>query len=299
MLSVVINTFNEENNLPKAIASVKDLADEVVVVDMQSADATVKVAKELGAKVFSFESRDYVEPARNFAISKSNGDWVLVLDADEQISLTLKKKIEILLDNPKADYYRLPRKNIVLRKWMKHSRWWPDYNIRLFRKGFVSWSEVIHAVPVTTGEGWDLEATEENAIIHNHYNSFEQYIDRMNKYTTVQAKDLLTNGYKFSWPDVIKKPTGEFLSRFYFGEGYKDGMHGLALSGLQAFSEFLVYLKVWSGSDTLIRKQSFTLREVAYVLSQAVKDLYYWQADALVKKEGGFINRIKRKFRLA
>ena len=128
---------------------------------------------------------------------------------------------------------------------MRHSRWWPDYNIRLFKKGFVSWNEVIHTVPMTQGIGSDFEEKEEFAIVHHNYDSIEQYLERMNQYSSQHAILKIKEGYRFLWKDVILKPSNEFLSRYFFGEGYKDGLHGLALSLLQAFSELTVYLKIW------------------------------------------------------
>ncbi|MCX6704644.1 MAG: glycosyltransferase family 2 protein, partial [Candidatus Woesebacteria bacterium] len=101
-ISVVINTLNEEKNLPRAIASVKGLANEVVVCDMESGDKTVEVARSLGAKVFAHEKTGYVEPARNFAVSKASNPWVLVLDADEEVPDKLALKISQILKNPKA-----------------------------------------------------------------------------------------------------------------------------------------------------------------------------------------------------
>src|SRR5258706_2992203 len=244
-ISVVINTLNEAKNLSSAIDSVKSFADEIVVVDMESSDSTVEIAKKLGAKVFTHKRKGYVEPARNFAVAKAVNSWILILDADEEIPKSLGIEIQKILKNPKADYFRVPRKNIIFGKWMKHSRWWPDYNIRLFKKGSVSWNEVIHAVPMTQGVGAEIEAKEELAIIHKNYTSLEQYIERLNRYTTQHAEIRRAEGYKFSWKDIVVKPANEFFSRYFFGEGYKDGLHGLALSCLQAFSELVLYLKVW------------------------------------------------------
>ena len=129
---------------------------------------------------------------------------------------------------------------------MKYSRWWPDYNIRLFKKGSVSWNEVIHAVPMTQGIGGELEAKEELSIVHHHYDSVEQYVERMNRYTSRHAELRVKEGYKLVWKDLIVKPANEFFSRYFFGEGYKDGLHGIALSFLQAFSELVLYLKITS-----------------------------------------------------
>src|SRR3989344_6147563 len=153
-ISVVINTLNEEENLPRAISSVKGLADEIVVVDMHSEDATGDIAKKAGAKVFLHERTGYVEPARNFAISKTTGDWIFILDADEEIPDTLANRLRDISDNMhQIDFVEIPRKNIIFGKWMKESMWWPDYHIRFFKKGSVSWNEKIHSKPETKGSG--------------------------------------------------------------------------------------------------------------------------------------------------
>ena len=190
----------------------------------------------------------------------------------------------------------MPRKNIIFGKWIRHSRWWPDYNIRFFKKGHVVWSEVIHSVPETRGKGLDLEADEKNAIVHYHYRSVEQFVERMNNYTGLHAQLLVKDGYKFVWSDLIRKPMNEFLSRYFQGEGYKDGIHGLALAGLQTFSEFVMYLKVWQVEK--FRDERFATGELVGEMKKGESDLHYWQANTLLKEGGGIKQRIKRKFRL-
>ncbi len=285
-ISVVINTRNEENNLPRALASVKELADEVVVVDMHSTDKTVEIAKKAGAKVYSHKETGYVEPARNFALRQAQGEHILVLDADEEVTPSLARTLKKLAENPKADFYRLPRKNIIFGKWIEHSRWWPDYNIRFFKKGKVSWSEIIHSVPETQGKGLDLPAEEENAIAHYNYTSISQFIERANRYSDIQAEFLIKNGYVFSWGDLIKKPVGEFVSRFLAGEGYKDGVHGLALGILQAFSEFVVYLKTWEKGN--FKEHELHQDEVGREMEGAATELRYWLAQKGMKKQNVF-----------
>lgn len=298
-ISVIINTINEEKNLLRALNSIKGFADEIVVVDMKSDDKTVEIAKSFGARVFEHERTNYVEPARNFAIGQATGDWILILDADESVSHTLLRKLKKLSREDQADYYRLPRKNIIFGKWMKHSRWWPDYNIRFFKRGFVAWSDTIHSVPLTQGRGADLRALEKNALLHYHYESIEQYIDRLNRYTTIQAKNRAGEGYIFRWQDIVLRPSSEFLSRFFAGRGYKDGLHGLALSYLQGFSELVVCLKVWQAKG--FEEKQLKLDEVAENLTKAQKELNYWKAHAAIDEKQGnlFLLRIKRKFKLA
>lgn len=295
-LSVVINTYNEAAILPRVIASVKGLADEIVVIDTESVDNSEEVAKKLGAKVFPHKHLSYVEPVRNFSISKATGDWILVLDPDEEVTLALSKKIKEIISSNKTDYCRIPRKNLIFGHWMQYSRWWPDYNIRLFRKGFVSWNEIIHAVPMTQGRGMDFDAKENLAIIHNHYDSVEKYLEHMNRYTTVQADAKIKSGYKFIWRDMLVRPTNEFLSRYFGGEGYKDGIYGLALSLLQAFSELILYLKIWQSSK--FKSENVNLSEIVSEMRERERDLHYWQGDSMYRQSGNLKDRVIRKLRI-
>jgi (heptosyl)LPS beta-1,4-glucosyltransferase len=297
-ISVVINTLNEEENLPRALSSIKSFADEIVVVDMKSDDNTVEIAEKAGAKVYEHKRVGYVEPARNYAIGKAKKEWILILDADEEVPKSLIKRLKKIVKDPKADYYRLPRKNIIFGKWMQHTRWWPDYNIKFFKKGSVSWNEIIHTVPLTKGKGADLDAKEDLAIIHHHYKDLDQYLERMNRYTSIQAKTLIEKKYKFIWKDLVQKPTGEFLSRYFAGQGYKDGLHGLATSLLQAFSEAIVYLKVWQEEKFLEQHMSFD--EVVKEVSEVEKQLDWWMTETLIKEKNILTSlplRIKRKLK--
>jgi len=273
-ISVVVNTLNEEENLPRALNSVEKIADEIVVVDTKSTDKTVAIAREFGAVVYSHERTGYVEPVRNFAITKAKNEWVLVLDADEEVPGSLAAKLKEITKSPQADYYRLPRKNINFGRWIKNSRWWPDYNIRFFKRGTVTWNEVIHSVPMTVGTGADLPADEKYALVHYNYQSVAKYVTRMNRYTDIQAALLIEKDYKFSWGDIVEKPLSEFLSRYFAGEGYKDGLHGLALAMLQAVSELVLYLKIWQSDNfkpQAIGLSSETLRRIGPAMQELIE----------------------------
>jgi len=283
---VVINVVEEELELlTRAVESIKNFADEIVIVDM----STSEVAKEGNLKVYKHEFSSYVEPARNFGIEKATGDWILILDPDEEIPASLARKLKEMVKEDLADYVAIPRKNIIFGKWITNSRWWPDYNVWFFKKGKVTWGNEIHSVPQTVDRGLDLPAEEKYAIVHYHYTSIEQYIGRMNRYTSVQAKEKIKAGYTFDWRDLVGKPVSEFLSRYFFGKAYKDGLHGLALSGLQAASEFVVYLKTWSMKD-----EKIPVRKVIREMRKSEKEFHYWQGDAI----GGIVGKIKKKFRL-
>ena len=299
-VSLVINTLNEEKNIVPLIKSVGDFADEVVVVDMNSDDSTVSLAKGMGARVFSHPRVGYVEPARNFAINKAKGDWIFILDADERANPKLLAKLKKLIKDEKPDYVLIPRKNIIFGKWIKNSRWWPDYNVRFFRKGSVIWKGEIHSEPEKKGKGVTLLPKEKYAIVHKNYSSISEYIQRMDVYSSIQAKEKISSGYKFNFIDLIEKPSKEFFSRFFAGRGYKDGAHGLVLSLLQSFSELVVYLKVWQVEG--FKDECFDLENLDNSLAKVEKDLNYWRADAKIARVKSFftslILRFKRKFRL-
>lgn len=286
-LSVVINTFNEEKNIERAIKSVS-WADEILVCDMYSDDDTAVIAKKLGAKIIFHKRVGFVEPARNLAISKAENDWILILDADEEVSDGLKDKIlEIISRDGVVTHVEIPRKNIIFNKALKGSMWWPDYNIRLFKKDSVIWNNKIHSRPKTLGQGLILAPLENNAITHHHYSSISQFILRLDRYTSIQAKELKDSGYQFDWKDLITKPLGEFLSRFYANRGFDDGLHGLALSLLQAFSHFVMYLKVWE-KETFEQK-SIKFEELNDSLKKGGKEISYWMKYGNLSK-----NKIKR-----
>jgi glycosyltransferase involved in cell wall biosynthesis len=273
-ISIVVNTLNEEKNIKNALGSVL-WADEIIVCDNYSSDKTVEIAKEMGAKVYKFKGRGYVEPARNFAISKASGDWILILDADELITSLLAEELKkVANSDSEVDFVKIPRKNIIYGKFMKASFWWPDYQIRFFKKGKVKWSNKIHSQPITDGAGVDLPAQENYAILHNNYVGVSDYLERMISYSKIQADELIDDGYKFNWQDLIKKPLSEFLSRFFANKGYKDGLHGLALSLLQAFSFIIVYIRVWekSGfSEKILNKE-----DIKKIFDESGKEINYW-----------------------
>lgn len=273
-ISVVLNTLNEEKHIKRVLESVK-WADEILVCDMYSEDNSVEIAKQMGAKVILHKRLEYVEPARNFAISKASNEWILLLDPDEEIPESLKERLQEIASKMKQiNYVRLPRKNLIFGKWMKASMWWPDYNVRFFKKGAVEWTDRIHRSPKVSGAGLDLSSEEKFALIHHHYESVPQFLERMLRYTSVQAEELRKDGYRFEWQDIIKKPLGEFLGRFFANRGFEDGLHGLALSMLQAFSHFILYLRLWEKEE--FKSQEINVSEIKTLSKQLGNEIEYW-----------------------
>jgi (heptosyl)LPS beta-1,4-glucosyltransferase len=227
---------------------------------MNSTDGSHEIAKEAGAQVFSYRPMKFVEPARNFAISKATGKWILLLDPDEFLNKTLKTELLTITKRTDVDFVKIPRKNIIFGKWIRHSNSWPDYLIRFFKKSAVTWKKEIHSQPTTKGNGITLLDSEKMAIQHNNYTSVSQFVTRALRYSGIQADELFAQNYKIKTSDFLLKPIQELNSRFFFAEGYKDGFHGLIFSLLQAFSIALIYIRLWEKQgcqEKPIAKESF------------------------------------------
>jgi glycosyltransferase involved in cell wall biosynthesis len=292
-ISAVINTLNEEHNLAKCLDSLS-FCDEIIVVDMMSDDGTKAVAKKYTSKVFDHKRTGYVEPARNFAISKASNEYILIVDADEAISKTLAKKLLTLAESDFRGYAFVPRDNIIFGGSVRHAGWWPDYNIRFFRSGHVKWDDKIHSVPVTKGESVTLDPDPSMAIVHHNYPSLSSYIQRLDRYTTIQAKELQDQKLHLSM--FVSKPWAEFLRRYFAMEGYKDGIRGLILCVLQAFSEFVVVTKIWELKD--YPKIDVNQKDIDQVLSNAAIEYKWWSIERQIKNSSaisGLFLKIKRK----
>lgn len=284
IISAVVNTRNEEKNIEACLKTL-NFADEIIVVDMQSTDSTKEIAKQFTDKVYDHKMTGFVEPARNFAISKADGKWVLIVDADERIPKTLARKLIEIVDEDKFDFVRVPRKNLLFGQWAQHSRWWPDYNIRFFKKKAVEWQDEIHSVPITTGVGVNLDPDDKLAIEHHHYNNIDEYFERSLRYSTQQSKELINSGYKFDPKDLILKPIGEFISRFFAGEGYKDGLHGLILAFLQFFSIMLIYLKVWQHEGHEPKRAGTFTPVWQKLFLEKFKEIRYWYLTVMIQNQ--------------
>ncbi len=264
-LSVVISAYNEEKNIRECIESVEELADEIIVVDNTSQDRTSEIAKKCGAKVFTqVNNPRKIDLQKNFGYEKATQEWILSLDADERISQRLAQEIIKAVRAEEVSGYHIPRKNIIFGKWIKHSLWWPDYQLRLFRRGrgkFVS--ATVHQPLFVRGEVRHLS----EPLTHYNYTSISQFVDRMNSiYTEIEADEIIREKERLHWTDAIRMPFSDFLKTFFLQRGYRDGLHGLILSILQAFYMFLVFAKVWE-------KQGFYEKDHKEVLKGIVKEL--------------------------
>lgn len=245
MISLVVTCFNEADKLQKCLNSTEGFADELIVVDLGSSDSSVKIANKFGAKVFHHKFVSFVELVRDYAISKTNGDWILVLDPDEILSDNLKVRLKRIVSKEEVIAVNIPRKNIFFGKWIAHTNWWPDRHIRFFKKRTVLWSKEIHSYPKIDGEILDLEAREDLSIVHFGYDSINEFLDRQNRYASIEAANLYNKGLRFSWFVFFWKPVREFLVRFIKHAGFLDGFYGFALTYLMMVYQIEVMIELW------------------------------------------------------
>ena len=242
-ISVVIFTKNEEQNIGDCIKSAKSFASEIIVVDMQSKDQTVHIAKSKGAMVYPVEDYNWVEPVRNFGISKAKNEWILVLDADERVPSTLAKKFIEVVNENKFDAVRTPYKVVFFGKWIKHTHWWPDYHIRFFRRGHVKWIVKIHPDIKVSGRILELKAEVKNAIIHENARDIKTWLKKIDHHTDFE--DYFFNLKDVKVEDILGRFRREFYWRYFESKGYLDGMHGFVLSKFMEFYRFLEFTKYW------------------------------------------------------
>lgn len=247
-VSVVIIAKNEEKNIGDALESVKDFED-IVVVDSFSEDRTVEICRKYTDRVFQHEWQGYARQ-KQIAVDYAKNKWVFILDADERITPELKKEIlQLFTDHGSRithNGFFVPRKNFFLGKWIRHSGWWPDYTLRLFKKdlSFVEQREV-HEKVIVKGPVDYLK----NPMEHYTYRTISDYIKKMENYSTLSAQEMLTkNPYPsstFLYLKMIISPAFTFIKMFFLKQGFRDGVHGLMLAVLYSIYTFLKYAKAW------------------------------------------------------
>jgi len=204
------------------------------------------------------------------------------LDADERITPKLSAQIRKAIRDNRFAGYELPRKNIIFGKWIRHSIWWPDYNLRLFRRGNGKFPEKhVHEKLVVNGKVGRLD----NPMIHYNYQTVSQFINKLNTtYTESETENFLKSGKDIAWYDAIRWPTADFIKTFFAQAGYKDGLYGLVLSMLQASYALVFFAKVWERKKNFkdITPDNF-LSEVLKEFSKATRDIRYWIYQALIE----------------
>ncbi len=242
-LSVTIITLNEEGSIARAIKSVQKLADEVVVVDSGSADKTVQVAKKLGAKVYTREFPGNFADQKNYAAEKTTGDWILSLDADEVAEEELVKEINEAIERDDFDAYLVPRKNYILGKFIKYTRWQPelDRHVWLWKRGTGEWGGKVHEEFVSKGKVGKLKAAKR----HYQYETVSEFFEMINSYSSLEAEKRLKEGATLNYFRLFFEPLYNFSVRYFYRLGFLDGWRGFILSYLMAIYHFTIWIKIW------------------------------------------------------
>ena len=240
-ISVAIITFNEEKNIKRCIKSV-DFADEIVVVDSLSSDKTCDIAKQLGAKVIEQKFLGHIAQ-KQLAVDNCSNEWILSLDADEELSTKLKDEIKNLILKPlKYDAYIMPRVSFHLGRWIRHGGWYPDAKIRLFNKNKAHWGGYNpHDKVIVDGTIGKLRGD----LQHYVFKDLRHNIDTNNSYSSIMAQDLDNDGKKFSIFKLLLKPLGKFLEVYIYKRGFLDGMAGFIIAVGASYSMFLKFAKLW------------------------------------------------------
>jgi glycosyltransferase involved in cell wall biosynthesis len=242
-ISVVIITFNEEKNIGRCLNSVKDIADEIVVVDSFSTDQTEMICREFGVKFIQKEFLGYVEQ-KHFANSQAQNEWILSLDADEALSEKLKNEIlQIKRTQTTADAYQMPRLTNYIGKWIRHTDWYPDKKIRFYNRNKARWQGT---------NPHDYIATDANAkvaslkgdLLHYSYYSIHQHIAQLNKFTEIGAEEAFKKGKKAPLYKIFINPIWKFVYSYFLRLGFLDGYKGFLVCAISAFATFAKYVKL-------------------------------------------------------
>ncbi len=240
-LSLCIITRDAASELASCIASVP-FASEVVVVDSGSRDDTVEIARGCGARVVQQPWLGF-GPQKNFAIAQAAHDWVLCLDADERVSPELAASIRDALARDRADTrgYAMARCNRFLGRWLRHGEGYPDWNLRLFDRAHGRWSEdAVHEHVLVDGRVGRLSGD----LLHASAESLEHYLDKQNRYTTLQAQILFGKGQRPSTARMVLSPLVRFVRMYVFRLGFLDGVPGLVHIAIGCVNSFMKYAKL-------------------------------------------------------
>ncbi|MGE0089477.1 MAG: glycosyltransferase family 2 protein [Bacteroidales bacterium] len=239
-ISATIITYNEERNIERCLKSLQGIADEIIIVDSYSNDGTKEICQKYNVHFFEHKFKDYSDQ-KNFANELTQNNLILSIDADEELSDTLRKSILEIKKNHKYDGYYFNRMTNYCGKWIKHSGWYPNHQLRLWDKLKGKWEGTIHE---------KLTIPKNNAIhiqgdlLHYSYESFSQHLLKIDQFTNFQALEMYKKHRKAGISAVIFKPAFRFLRHYFLRLGILDGYEGYIISKQSAYGQFLKYIKL-------------------------------------------------------
>ena len=240
-VSVVVITKNEADAIERCLRSV-GWAEEAIVLDCGSTDRTVEISQKLGARVNVTADWPGFGPQKNRALELATGEWVLSLDADEWVTPDLRDEILNAVSRPDgAVAFRLPRLSSFCGRFMRHSGWWPDHVIRLFRRGAARFSDdVVHEHVLVEGKTGTLRAP----IMHETFVDLDELLQKMNNYSSLAAKEMRLGGRKAGLAGAVLRGLWAFMRTYFFRGGFLDGREGFMLAVATAEGTYYRYAKL-------------------------------------------------------
>lgn len=241
-LSVVIITYNEEDNIEQCLKSVLRIADEIIVVDSMSTDRTVEIAKQYNARTYLHPFEGYVKQ-KIIATGYASHNWIFTLDADEVVTAELEESILKTKTGERLDAYKIGRITNYCGKWIKHSGWYPDHIVRLFDRTKGQWhGGSIH-------EHWELNTTGNIGLLNGHllhysYPTLSHHIRKIDKFTELSARDAVAHGKDCSLFKILIVPKWNFIVTYFFRLGFLDGYYGYLIAKLDSYVSFIKYNKI-------------------------------------------------------
>jgi glycosyltransferase involved in cell wall biosynthesis len=239
-LSVCLVAQNEQDNLPRVLHSVQGIADEIVVVDGGSTDRTQEIARELGAKVFARSFTNHADQ-KNFAASLASQDWIFLLDADEELSEGLKESVRRWkAQQPEFIVYEMRRLTWYLGAWIRHSRWYPDWQRRIYRREQASFRGAIHSALRYEGKVGRLQGD----LLHYTIRTFAEHEAKVEKYTTAIACEMFDEGKRHWRTAMWLAAPWSWFRHFFLGAGFLDGYRGALIAQMAARAVRLKFKKL-------------------------------------------------------
>jgi glycosyltransferase involved in cell wall biosynthesis len=241
-ISAVIITYNEASNIARCIDSLQQVADEIIVLDSYSSDATETICREKKVTFLQKEWQGYSK-SKNFANSQATFDFILSVDADEVLSQELKAAIREIKKDKMSDGYMVNRRTNYCGKWIKYCGWYPDRKLRLWNRYKGSWQGTIH-------ETVQLQPDSEvgllqGDLLHYSFNSIADHVITANKFSQIAAEEAHLKGRSVNFLiDVLINPLFTFIRKYFFQLGILDGYYGYVICRISAFANFLKYTKI-------------------------------------------------------
>lgn len=256
-ISACIIAFNEENNIAEAVASVS-WADEIIVVDSESTDRTVDIAESLGAKVLTNKWEGFSKQ-KQFAVDNASNEWIFSLDADERVSNRLKDEIlqlKIRAENIPADGFRIPRLSFYMNRAIRHSGWYPDWQLRFFNRRMGSWKKVLIHESIEMNKAAKIEKLNGDILHYSVEDAAHHHRMIGERYAPLAAEQMFRAGKKTSFLKIATASATAFFQTYVLRAGFLDGLPGFCIARFAAHHAFLKHLLLWENQQENIKSEA-------------------------------------------